>query len=229
MRGLEQDEEVLYASRPHAVVLVRPVAAVAVLLAACVAGFLAWSDAPAWFGVLLAVAVLFAAAYLSGRVLRYRSSLLMVTTLRVVQREGFWRRSGREVPAARVEDVSYEQGPLGRLLGYGSLLVESASATRAAPLAHVRRPEDVQHRVHQAAEHARQGGGPMRSSERWAPPAGDRRPAPRASEERRAEVHQGGTGNDVGERLARLEALRRRGIVTEAEFDQKRAELLGGL
>lgn len=156
MRPLEPGEEVLVSCRPHPVVLARPVAGSVVVTAACVAGFLWWGAAPVWFGLLLGAVLVLRLCWLAGRVVQWRSGLLMVTTLRVVHRSGFLRRTGREVPVGRVEDASYSQGLLGHLLGYGSVTLESAGAAEPAPFTYVRHPEELQHQVHLAAEHARQ-------------------------------------------------------------------------
>jgi membrane protein YdbS with pleckstrin-like domain len=41
-------------------------------------------------------------------------------------RHGVLTRRGRDIPLARINDVSFEKGPLDRLLGCGRLVVESA-------------------------------------------------------------------------------------------------------
>jgi uncharacterized membrane protein YdbT with pleckstrin-like domain len=41
-------------------------------------------------------------------------------------RTGILTRRGRDIPLARINDVSFQKGPLDRLLGSGRLTVESA-------------------------------------------------------------------------------------------------------
>jgi len=41
--------------------------------------------------------------------------------------------------------------------------------------------------------------------------------------------HQGGPGRSVSERLAELESLKKQGLVTQAEYDERRAAILESL
>ena len=213
---LEEGEVVLYAARPHLVVLARPLTGALVALAAISYAFVAWSSAPMWFGIVLGALTLVAAVVVCGRVLRYRAGLLVITSRRVTHREGFVRRVGREIPISKVEDVTYSQGLVGRLFGYGEVIVESAGAAPSRPFRAVRRPEEVQHAIHRAAEAASRPATPRPSPVR-APQTGGsppEQPPPAALV-------------GVDEQLALLEALHRRGFVSEAELAAKRDELLG--
>ena len=63
---------------------------------------------------------------LLGPVLRWRTTTYELTTRRMRVRAGVVTRHGRDIPLARINDVSFEKGPLDRLLGSGRLVVESA-------------------------------------------------------------------------------------------------------
>ena len=192
----EQGEEILLETGPHWLRLVPRLASPVALVAACVGGFVMWASAPVWFGFVLLAALLVAVALGAGRVLVWRSTRFVVTSMRVVYRRGLLGRTGRELPIARVQDVSFRQGLLGRLVGIGEVRVESAGAGSSELVGDVRRPADVQRVVNRAVAATLDGAG---------------RP------------HAGG---DLADRLERLDELRRRGIVTEAEFARKKAELL---
>jgi uncharacterized membrane protein YdbT with pleckstrin-like domain len=64
--------------------------------------------------------------WLMRPVLRWRTTTYELTTRRLRVREGIVTRHGRDIPLARINDVSFEKGPLDRLLGSGRLVVESA-------------------------------------------------------------------------------------------------------
>jgi membrane protein YdbS with pleckstrin-like domain len=64
--------------------------------------------------------------WLAVPVLRWRTTTYELTTRRLRVRDGIVTRHGRDIPLARINDVSFEQGPLDRLLGCGRLVVESA-------------------------------------------------------------------------------------------------------
>jgi uncharacterized membrane protein YdbT with pleckstrin-like domain len=59
-------------------------------------------------------------------VLRWRTTTYELTTRRLRMRSGIVARQGRDIPLARINDVSFEKGLLDRLLGSGRLVVESA-------------------------------------------------------------------------------------------------------
>jgi uncharacterized membrane protein YdbT with pleckstrin-like domain len=73
-----------------------------------------------------AVAILVLMVWLMVPVLRWRTTTYELTTRRLRVRDGIVTRRGRDIPLARINDVSFEKGPLDRLLGSGRLVVESA-------------------------------------------------------------------------------------------------------
>jgi membrane protein YdbS with pleckstrin-like domain len=114
---------------PHWKVLVRPVLlAVVVVIAALfvVAIIPSGADAGAERLAAGAVVVLALMLWLMVPVLRWRLTTYELTTRRLRIRTGVLTKRGRDIPLARVNDVSFEQGPLDRLLGCGRLVVESA-------------------------------------------------------------------------------------------------------
>ena len=58
-------------------------------------------------------------------VLRWKTTTYELTTARLRLREGIVSRTGRDIPLARISDVSFSRSLLDRLLGAGRLLVES--------------------------------------------------------------------------------------------------------
>jgi uncharacterized membrane protein YdbT with pleckstrin-like domain len=127
---LVEDEQVVVHRHPHWKMLVVPV--VVLLVVVGVASFAAalvsaQSWAPwAWLG--LAVAGL----ALVGRftvfpVLRWRTTHFVVTDRRVLVRQGVLTRQGMDIPLKRISSVQFRQDLLDRLLGAGTLLIESDS------------------------------------------------------------------------------------------------------
>ena len=57
-------------------------------------------------------------------VVRWRTTHLVVTTRRLLVREGVHRRHGLDVPLERISAVHTRRTRVGRLLGYGSLVVD---------------------------------------------------------------------------------------------------------
>jgi membrane protein YdbS with pleckstrin-like domain len=77
-------------------------------------------------------------------VLRWRLTTYELTTRRLQIRGGIVTRHGRDIPLIRITDVSFEQGPLDRLLGCGRLVVESAGEHGQIVLTEIPHVEQVQ-------------------------------------------------------------------------------------
>ena len=120
MRGyLDPGETVRFEARPHTAALVRPLSRS--LLLALVGGVLVGLSPP-WLGVLGAI-LLGAGALLALRaVLRWDRTSLVVTTEKLLVVHGVARRRAAAVRFERVGPVEVEQGLLGRLLGYGTVI-----------------------------------------------------------------------------------------------------------
>lgn len=121
---LTTDEEVVLHLRPHWRRLVAPIGWVLLVLAAVIGGVVLWGGTGALvigvigLGLLLWVALW---PYLEWRTTHY-----VFTTERVLFREGVLARHGRDIPLARINDVSFSHSLLERMLGSGTLTIESA-------------------------------------------------------------------------------------------------------
>jgi membrane protein YdbS with pleckstrin-like domain len=123
------DEQPVLLLHPHWKTLVGPVLlAVIVVAAALVAVAVIPSGSAAAAGRLAvaAIAILALMLWLMVPVLRWRTTTYELTTRRLRVRAGIVTRHGRDIPLARINDISFSKGPLDRLLGSGRLVVESA-------------------------------------------------------------------------------------------------------
>ncbi|HEY1968964.1 MAG TPA: PH domain-containing protein [Pseudonocardia sp.] len=127
---LIEGERVLTHERPHPKMLVLPVLVflVSVGAAAYLAALVShqsWGPAAAL--VLLALAVVLVGWFTVAPLLRWRCTHFVVTDRRVLVREGVLTRTGFEIPLNRITSVHFRQSVLERMLGCGTLSVESAS------------------------------------------------------------------------------------------------------
>jgi uncharacterized membrane protein YdbT with pleckstrin-like domain len=102
------------------------------------------SGAAAARGAVGVVAVLVLMVWLIVPVLRWRTTTYELTTKRLRTRFGIITRNGRDIPLTRINDVSFEMGPLDRLLGAGRLVVESAGEHGRILLRDIPNVSDVQ-------------------------------------------------------------------------------------
>lgn len=127
---LVEGERVVLHKRPHAKMLIVPVLVLLVVVAVCV--FLAalvreqpWAPI-AWIALGAAGAGLVGWLTLAP-VLRWRTTHFVVTTRRVLVREGVLSRTGIDIPMSRINSVQFRHTVLERFLGCGTLVIESAS------------------------------------------------------------------------------------------------------
>jgi membrane protein YdbS with pleckstrin-like domain len=157
--SLTEEEQPVLLLHPHWKVLVRPVLiAVLVLAAALVVEALipSGSGAAAERLVVAAVALLVLMLWLMVPVLRWRLTTYELTTKRLRMRAGVVTRNGRDIPLTRINDVSFEKGPLDRLLGCGRLMVESAGEHGQIVLTEIPHVERVQATLFQLVEEEQQ-------------------------------------------------------------------------
>jgi uncharacterized membrane protein YdbT with pleckstrin-like domain len=123
-------EQVVMHRHPHWKMLVLPV--LVLLLVVGIGSYLAalvstQSWAPfAW--IALAVVGLVLVVWLTVvPVVRWRTTHFVITSRRVLVREGVLSRQGLDIPMSRINSVQFRRTVLERLLGCGTLIVESAS------------------------------------------------------------------------------------------------------
>lgn len=127
---LAADEEIALDLHPHWKALAAPAAA---LVAVCGGTGFCMALVPegrssAWLHwAVLALALAAIVRWAALPWLDWMSTRYVVTSRRLIVRRGMLGRDGRDLPLARVSDVSYRQGSvLERILGCGTLVVESA-------------------------------------------------------------------------------------------------------
>jgi membrane protein YdbS with pleckstrin-like domain len=149
---------------------------------------------------LLALALLaLAIAVLLVRRLRVAADVFVVTNHRVIRKVGLIAREIQQAPLDKIQDITIEQGLLGRLLDYGTVVLETASERGSLEFPLIAHPESFRNRL-------------------WgqSPQAAGRTPGA-------AELPS------ARERLTELEKLRQAGLVTEAEYASRRKAIVESL
>jgi uncharacterized membrane protein YdbT with pleckstrin-like domain len=203
-RLLIEGEELVLDLRPHWIALVR---AVLIALVVAVAWFLLLRNLPdgttgdvlRW--IILGVGVILLIWYALRDLVEWLTSNFVVTTDRVIHREGFIAKRSMEIPLEAINDVRFQQGIFERIIGAGTLVIHSASEAGRQEFADVRDPEMVQKTIYHQGELNQQR---MRGTGQVVPQA------PSMTTE-----------------LQRLADLRERGVLTEDEFQEQKARILG--
>ncbi len=202
-RLLIEGEDLILDLRPHWIALVGPT----IVTVLVVAGYLlAVAYAPdegagrsvvIWGGLVLAVVILI--WYPVGRFIAWATSNFVLTSDRVIHREGFIAKRSMEIPLEKINDVRFHQSVFERLIGAGDLILESAGEFGRNVFSDIRNPEHVQKTIYHQGE--------LNQQREMRPRAA----APSATSE-----------------LERLADLQARGVLTEEEFQAQKRKILGG-
>ena len=134
--------------RPHWSFLTGPLAVSAVVIAIGVAldvGIPHTSVALHWVeGLVVAVPCL----WLAVRVVRWRSTRVVLTSMRVIERWGVLSRQQAETMLAQVASVTVVQTLVGRIIGSGRIELELRGDGEVRWLADVRKPAVVRRVIH---------------------------------------------------------------------------------
>ncbi|MDQ3914792.1 MAG: PH domain-containing protein [Actinomycetota bacterium] len=209
---LAEHEKLVFDLKPHWVALVPPVLWTIALIAALLFGYRAVDaifdererTADMIWGALVTIAWIYLAVVPA---MRRQFTMFVLTTDRLITRSGIIAKESREIPLERINDVTFTQSVIERMLGAGDLLVESAGERGQTRITDVRKPEQVQLMIY------------------------------RQTEDNSTRIVQGQVGEVMGRReaaapesvtdqLEDLGRLRKDGVITEEEFQAKKAELL---
>ena len=153
--------------------------------------------------ILAGLLIVAALAWWGQRYMAWRTTNFVVTTDRLIYRNGVLSKSGIEIPLDRVNNVLFSQRLFERMLGAGDLVIESAGESGRQSFSDVRKPSAVQNEIYRQIEanenrkFDRIGAAPARTD-----------------------------SASVADELAKLDDLRSRGVISETEFAAQKARLL---
>lgn len=195
-RLLSDDEVIESQFRPHWSRLIRE--GLIVLAGIAVAILLAVFDMPAWsYAVVAGLVVLL----IAGGLVRWLTTMHVITNERLIYRAGFIAKQGTEIPLEVIQDVAFSQSIFERVFGTGDLVIESAGTRGQTRYQDIPNPEAVQSLIYKVRE------------------------------DRMLEVEAGGRavqGESTASQLERLSRLYDEGKLTDEEFAAEKEKLIGG-
>lgn len=204
---LNKNEEIILDLKPH---WWRIFPASLALGAAAIIGIIALVYDSSIARIFAGLLVLAALGYFVQRYIRWTSENFVVTSERVIYRSGIVAKSGVEIPLDRINTVFFNQSLFERVLGAGDLGVESAGEGGQQTFESVRKPNLVQQEIYRAME-ANEARDFQRQAEATATALGG---------------HVGSAPLSIPDQIEKLDALRRQGTITDAEFEAKKSDLL---
>lgn len=204
-KNLVAGENLEYRARYHWVVYRTSLLVLFLALLLVAGGVYAWRVDPAdrvWRWILLAALAFGALAGLMALVRRVRISAdeFAVTNRRVIRKVGLVSREIEQAPLDKIQDITVDQDWLGRLLGFGTVTIETASERGTLVFPTIAEPEGLRNALWGHA------------------PAVTSKPSPPAQ-----------AASPPSERLKELDRLRQQGLVSEEEYAIKRREILAHL
>lgn len=207
------DEQIVLDTHPSWIMMIRSVLYV---LGATVVGIVllnlggdGWFDtATNYVAVLLIVLALL---HLAQRFVKWYSTNFVITTERCIYREGIISKRGIEIPLDRINTIFFHQRLVERMFGAGTLHIESAGEMGIQKFKDVRDPMAVQNTLYQAMEDNQ-----SRNYQRMGASAAAAVASP-----------QPDGVSSVADELAKLASLHEAGHLTDTEFAQQKAVILG--
>lgn len=208
---LGRKEKVVFLTRQHWIQLV-PVGFTDLLIVAAllVAGSLL---SPVTSGIGLGIAAVLSLvplAHLVRRTVWWWNEQYIVTNRRVVQVEGILDKNVIDSSLEKVNDVVLRQSAFGRMLDFGDIEILTGSEIGVNELTHIHKPI----RFKTEMLNQKEGLGEIDAFETRA---------------KRVLASEPPTSGDIPELIAELDELRKRDVISQAEFDKKKKELLDRL
>lgn len=199
---LNEGEDIVLDLHPHWYFFIKSLGA---LIASIVLGLILLAmvdDPPAVLEVGSGVLVLASLVWFGVTYAQWATTNFVITTDRLIYRHGVLAKHGIEIPLERVNTVFFSQSIFERMLGSGDLVIESAGEQGRQAFSNVRKPSAVQNEIYKQME---------ANENRKFDRIGNRSAPAEAS---------------IPAQIAELDKLRQQGVVSEAEFQAKKAQLL---
>jgi membrane protein YdbS with pleckstrin-like domain len=216
---LHQTEELILDLHPHWWFMARSIFALAASLIFAILMLKVDNDPLKYFAAIL---VLVALGWFLVRFCKWATTDFVLTSDRVIFREGVIGKKGIEIPLERINTIFFQQRIIERILGLGNLEIESASKDGAQVFEAIRKPSAVQNQIYQQMEvnsnrrfdRVSEGIGDQLGHMQPSAAPGPTPPAAAAP------------GHSIPEQIEQLSRLRDQGMISPEEYEAKKTELL---
>ena len=144
------------------------------------------------------------------KIIDRKSNIWVVTNFRIIDESGVFTIISKESPLDKINNVSYRQPLVGRIFDFGDVQIQTAAEMGSSVHTMVEKPKLLKDAIIKCQEEYRQ-----------------------AQLEEQAKNYAEALGNnqsthkiDISEELTKLHALMMKGIITEHEFEQRKAKIL---
>ncbi|MCI0521749.1 MAG: PH domain-containing protein [Chloroflexi bacterium] len=200
---LGETEKIILVVRQHSFTLISAIlfesAMILIIFAASVVAAVNFIPFAPLIAVVGFILVVIPIITMTADILNWSNRQYIITNRRVVQISGVFNKNVTDSSLEKVNDVKMEQSALGRVFGYGDVEILTASELGVNKFKRINDPVRFKTAMLNAKERVEHEPAPSRAN------------------------------GDVPSLITRLDDLRKQGILSDAEFQQKKAELLNRL
>jgi len=149
---LKNNEQVLFKTQHHWVVLVYPFVISLVIFGLFVLLYSVISNASFW----IIIIGLLSFSYFGYQYLERRFDIWVVTNLRILDEQGVFSISAKESPLEKINNVTYHQSLTGRMLGFGDIEIQTAAEMGATTYRKIAKPNELKDAITTAQEEYKQ-------------------------------------------------------------------------
>lgn len=201
------NEKAVFRTRKHVIVIARALLGGIVAAIIIVGGALFVSTATGPIGLILGALVVLPLWQVVTTLVRWQNEEYIVTNRRVIKVEGVVSKHVFDSSLEKINDVELDQSWLGRLLNYGDVEIITGSDIGENKFTHLANPIGFK----LALLNQKEALGTVTDF---------------GAREKRVLTSDAPTKGDIPELIAELDELRQKGIISQTEFDVKKAELL---
>jgi len=206
---LQKGEKILLVTYSSWTTLIMPVVVAVLGLAAAIFIVIKTSSPWGWLAAVLGI------GYYVIQYLNWKVNIWVVTNFRVIDETGLLSHFAKESPLDKINNVSYEQPVLGRLLNYGQVVIQTAAEVGATVYEKVQHPKRLKDTITAAqSEHQT-----WQFSNQAAQMAA-------ALDGRTGVAAQKADGPQIAAELEKLFELKMKGAITEEEYLRAKDRLL---
>ncbi len=145
---LRKDEKILFETHKHWYVLIIPLLFSLFLISLSFYLYTKLSPLYWWYFTIPFIAVL----YFVFKYYSWKFDLWVVTNYRVIDEFGVFSINSKESPIDKINNVSYQQSLLGRIMGFGDVQIQTAAEIGETSYTNISRPQQLKEALSNAQE-----------------------------------------------------------------------------
>lgn len=199
---LKKNETVILETRPHWITLFGPflvtlIGSIAIIIL---------QENIYWY-----IAVILLIGYFIYKLIERNNNLWAVTNLRVIDEYGVLSNNSKESPLDKINNVSYQQSFIGKILGFGNVQIQTAAEIGSTTYVAVQDPKELKDTITHLQEEYK--------AQQIKTQATELASAILLGQQQNIKI-------DVAAELEKLHELKQKGILTEEEYSLRKMKIL---